>query len=522
MSKVLIFLSVFTLAASVWGQTKTYQSAIDQSFTIKKVAILPLLDNTKGIYSRPLTQRLNEILKGDRRFDVVSQDGGEEKSPEEIEDNSKLAEKRLRQLGTDAILISRLIKSTKGLSIRLSLVGGSEHLPIAVESLEDYQGFEISEVGRQLDLLTEKLLSRLPYQAVITSRQGQTVTLNAGTRHGLRPGDELYVILITGVERHPKFHFLTKVDREIMGKVKVVKSDESVSFAGIVSERSTNLIQPGFKISWSDFVTYPEPGLTRQGDFTQKLAERSDAPVVLGSEPREWTTGKGATFGKVALIAGISQASVATTLSAGDAPSATNPFSPMIRLDGEMWLDPHWQFNFALEQLAAKISNNLSGSSPSALNMQTQELGLLVGYNFLVDENDFWGPKFQAMAGLSRFSIFFDDSSPRAYSTKEYSGFAFGLGGAFPMRLDSGQRLLLGGRFLYYWQPTVSESPGSSGNATNQLSSFSVFMEYGLSERLALRADLGFKQASSSFSGGSGTSASANFTNLLGGCAFYF
>lgn len=519
--RVLSLLLTCLSSGPLLAQLKTYQSAVDQTLNLRAIAVVPMVDNVKSIYATPLTESLLQELQQDRRFDVVA--GPAPKlAPEDFEGDPKAVAAYLAPLKADALLTSRLVKGPRGLSLRLTLIAGSERLPMTQETLEDYSGFETADVKRQTSLLLNRLLSRLPYQAVVTSRQGQIVTLNAGARHGLKLNDDIFVVLITGVERHPKLKFITKVDREIMGKVRLEKVDDSVSFGSLVSERTANLVQAGFKATWSDPVTYPRAGVAEGGGLIPQIGERPEAPLAYGSGPREWTTGRDASFGKVALLAGIAQMGMSTSLSTGDTPSGSNSFSPLVRLDGQMWLDPRWQFDLVIEQMATKIPNELAGSSPGNLNLQMQELSLLLGYNFLVEPDDFWGPKFELMGGFSKTTLFIDDSNPRAHTSKEYGGFAFGLGGSFPVVTETDARWLLGGKFLYYWQPTLSESPASSGSDSNQITHFNLFAEYGISTRMAFRADVNFKQVSSSFSGGTSTSASANMVNLMAGAAFYF
>lgn len=518
---VLSLLLTCLSSGPVFAQIKTYQSAVDQTLNLKTIAIVPVVDNVKSIYANPLTETLTQALQQDRRFEIVTGPNPKH-APEDFEGNPKLVTAYLAPLKADALITSRLVKGTRGINLRLTLIAGTEHLPMAQEVLEDYPGFETEDVRRQMRQLLSQLLSRLPYQAIVTSRQGQIVTLNAGERHGLRLNDEIFIVLITGVERHPKFRFITKVDREIMGKVRLEKVDDSVSFGSLVSERTANLVQAGFKATWSDPVVYPRAGVTEGGGLVPGIGDRADSPTAYGDAPREWTTGANATFGKVALLAGIAQTQVSTSLANGNTPSGRNDFSPLVRIDGQMWLDPNWQFDLVIEQMATKIPNELAGSSPSNLNLQMQELTLLLGYNFLVEPEQFWGPKFELMGGFSKTTLFIDDSNPRAHTSKEYGGFAFGLGGSFPLVSETDARWLLGGKFLYYWQPTLSESPGESGSASNQITHFNLFAEYGISARMAFRTDVNFKQVSSSFSGGTANSSSTNMVNLMAGAAFYF
>lgn len=520
-SKASLLIFVTFASALGFAQTQTYRSSVDQNLSIRKILVLPMVDNVKGIYATPIGSHLLEVLNNDRRFEIEPVKSADLK-PESFEDKPELVQQLLKAQNAQGLLTSRLVRGPKGISVRMILFGGPEGLPLVQEKLEDFSGFETQDLMRQSEILAKNLLYRLPYQAVVTSRKGQMLTINAGAKHGLKVGDEAYVILISNVERHPKFKFLTKVDREIMGKLKIGKVDESVSFASLTGEREANLIQPGFKVSWSEMLRYPEAGLTQNGDLIPQLGERPEAGLAYGQSPREWRTGESASFGKVSLLAGITQTSISSAWNSGESPSSSNPLSPGIRLEGEMWLDPQWQMNLSIEQMATKLSNGISGSSPDSLNVQMQELGLSGSYNFLVEPENFWGPKFQVLAGFSKISIFVDDSSPRAYTSKDYSGLAFGLGGSFPLVTEGQSRLLLGGKFLYFWSPSLSESPTSSGSSTNKLSHFNIFLEYGLSRRMAFRGDLNFKQASSSFSDGTGSSASANFVSVMGGASFYF
>lgn len=501
------------------AQTQLLTSTVDQGLGVKRIAILPLVDNVSNIYAGPLTERIYEYLSKDRRFDVVKLDL-QKITPEKLEDEIPSAKALLQQVKSDALLVGRITKGPQGINMRLSLIGGSDMLPITQERLENYSGFDLEDMRAQTDLLMKGLLGRMPYQALVTSRQGQLITLNAGANHGLRVGDEIFAVLITGVKRHPKFKFITQVDREIMGKVKLSKVDESVSFGSLTAERTANLIQSGFKLTWSSMINYPETGITKSGDIVPRLSESPDAPVAYGDNPREWRTGQDASFGKVSLLVGFGQTSLASTHTNGTSPSGQNNFSPVIRIDGEMWLDPKWQLNIWLEQLATKIPN--SGSSPDPLSVQMQEMSFLVSHNFLTEEENFWGPKFQLLGGMSRLAIKLDDSNPRAHTGKEYSSLVIGLGGSFPILTETGSRYLLGGKFIYHLQPKLSENPTTSGSSSDTLTHFNVFLEYDIAKNLAFRSDLNFKQATSSFSGGTSSSASANFITLLAGATFYF
>lgn len=513
------FVSLFAVP-STFGQSQTYTSAIDDSLTIKKVMVIPLVDNVSSIYAKPLTEYLVQLVKDDRQWNLVGA-GGVAQGPEELADNPKSVLALLKKNKADALFAGRISKGPKGLSLHLEMIGGRDGLPLAQDTLEDFAGYETEDLRLQLKNLFENIKLMLPYQGLVLSRQGQVVTINLGERHGVKAGQEVLAVLVTSVLRHPKFHFITQAQREIMGRIRISKVDESISFGAITEERSANLIQPGFKVPVDRAKTYPDLPMTADGKLVPKLNDRADQPVAFGDQAREYQGVPQASFGRVDLLAGITSTNLSTTNTNSTSAQSTNPLSPTVQLEGEMWFDPRWQMNLDLTQMMAKVSNGLTGSTPDPLNLQFQQVDLAVGYNFLA-RDEFFGPKFQLQVGYSNTSLFIDDSTPRAHTSKTYSGLLLALGGSIPMQTETGRQYLLGGRFIYHLSPDVSESPGSSGSASNQINEFAVFGELTISPKLYLRGVLSFEQIGSSFSGGTSSSSSANFTTFLGGLGYMF
>lgn len=513
-------LLVLFVPLSTFGQAKSYSSSVDESLTVRTVTIVPFVDNLGGIYAKPLTEYLSSLIKEDRQWTLIKSSIPAQ-GPEELEENQKRILDLLKQTKADALFTGRVSKGPKGITVRITLIGGKEGLPLVRESLEDFSGFETEDLRFQTKRLFTNLKERLPYQALVMSRQGHLITLNLGERHGLKEGDELLVIMITKVERHPKFRFITKAVREIMGRIRVHKVDESVSFATLRNERTANLIQPGFKIARDDHLKYPDLATTADGKLVPRIGERADQEVALGDNPTEYTSVPRASFGRIGLLAGLGSTTLSSTHANGTSAQSVNLTSPVVMLEGEMWLDPRWQFNLDLTQSMVKVPNGLDGSTPDPLNSQRQQMALTFGYNFLARE-DFFGPKFQIQAGYTTASLYIDDSTPRAHTSKNYSGMSLAIGGSFPIETEAGNRFIVGGRFLYHLSPSLSESPAESGSATSQMNQFSFFGEMSLSPKLYLKGSLLFDQSSSSFSGGTSNSASAHFTSFLFGMGYMF
>ncbi len=521
-------LAALTLAPLFWAslavtQTKNYVSRIDAGLTVKSVVIVPLIDNVNGIYANPLTQELDTLLSTDRQWNLAKAPDLKAENPDVLEENQKRVLEIQKKYKVDALIGGRIFKTPKGVTIKLALIGGDEGLPMTSETIENFDGFETSDLKLQLAKAYAALKNKLPYQATVTSRQGQLVTVNVGKNHGAKVGEDLLVVLITKAERHPKFKFITSSEREILGKVRLSKVDDSISFGSVTTELTANLIQPGFKIARDQFLNYPGVA-TNGGKVLTSLDQRTDQQVAFGDNPTEWKPIQRGSFGKMGFLLGFTQTALETATVNGNSAVSENSFAPSVKIDGEIWIDPNWQVSIELEQLAAKVNNGYEGSVPSTpdpLNFQMQRTVGLGAYNFLAND-EFFGPKFHLMAGFGKISLFIDDSAPRAHTSKDYSALVFGLGGSLPFVLEDGKRISVGGRFLYHISPTLAESPVSSGSSADMVSDFLVYGEYGFSERLSLRADLEFKQISSSFSGGTANSSSANFIGILAGVGYQF
>lgn len=507
-----------SLLSQAQAQVKKYVSRIDAGLSIKSIVIVPLIDNVNGIYSGPLTEELKNLVTRDRQWSLVASPDLKSENPDVLEESQTRSQDILKKYKTDVLLSGRILKNEKGITLKLSLIGGEESWPLVNETLDNYPGFETQDLKNQIGRVFSSLKNRLPYQATVTSRQGQLVTVNIGKIHGARDGEELLPVLITKVDRHPRFKFITTSEREILGKIKLSKVDDSVSFGSVTSELTANLIQPGFKIARDQFLSYPGVS-ANSGKVLTQLDQRPDHDVAFGNNPKEWTPLQKGSFGKIGFLLGATQTALETSHTDGRFDTSALPFSPTVKIDGEIWIDPNWQVSLELEQLAARFKNS-AGSAPAYVNFQMQKVGALLAYNFLAN-GEFFGPKFHLMAGFGKLSTFIDDTFPQLHSAKNYNAFSVGLAGSLPFELENRKSITVGGRFLYHMSPTLEEST-SSGSSSNLYSDFMIYGEYGLTDRLSIRADLEFKQVSSSFSGGTANSSSGNFTSILAGVGYTF
>ena len=522
--------------AAVGGGGASYFSEVDERLTIRKVAVLPVSDNLDGIYARPVEAELIARVKASRQWDLVESGGGDAAPAmpptlTDLEENPAAFKRLAGSIEADAFIVATAGKGPSGLSIKVDLFLKDDGKLLAQEQLKDYGRFDLADVKAQVRTLFKKVAARIPYDGIVLSRQANRVTVNLGRADGLVVGQTLTVVQILKVARHPKFGFLVSAEKEIIGKVKVLKVDEGLSFGAVMSERERGAIKRFAKISGLDSVTYPEPSDLAAAAGGAGAPERADSDVSFGKGAREWLPIRPPAFGQVGFKLGVGQYNTSVNLQGVNNLQATSPFYPQLSLYGEIWLNPNWQVRADVLQGVITVDNPRAGSTPSQLNESLSRYQLTVGYNFLL-RDDFFGPKFQLNAGFMTYRSYVDDSQPLGLTTAAYSGFVIGIGGSMP--LTERKDWFLGGSTNLVLFPHLSESPASSGDSSsNTINDFSLFVERKMGENIRAVASIDVSLYSTTFSGtGSRTgpggvsetasTASQKLTSLNAGIAYLF
>jgi hypothetical protein len=517
-------------------QSATYVSRVDESLTIRKVAVLPVSDNTDGIYARPIEAQINSLVRESHRWDLIDTSTSNSASlptVSDLEEKPAVLQKAVKSIDADAFFIAAVSRGPNGMSIRLDLFLKKDGKLLTQELLKDHPRTEIPQLREQVRLMYNRLVNKLPYQGMILSRQGNRVTINLGKSDGLKKDQTVSAVQIISVQRHPKFNFLISTDKEILGQIKVLKVDETLSFGTIMNERERGAIARFAKITSLQPVEYGDPALLTS-DASGDLRQRPDAVVAFGEKPTEWVPTRPPAFGQVGLRLGLGTYNSSLNIS-GASPScceASSSFYPSIMLDGEIWINPKWIARAEITQGVLSGSNPRSGSSPATVNEAYSRYQLVVGYNFLL-KDDFFGPKIQVNAGLATASMKVDDSNPRGITSTSFSGALIGLMGMFPVTDD--KIWFVGGKFNLFLFPKLSETPiTSGGDPKASINDFSIFAQRKLGENLRAVGSLDFSLYSASYSGAGNrfqadnvtpeiaTSLSQRHTVLTGGIIYMF
>lgn len=501
--------------------TIPFVSAEDQELTVKSVTAVPFTDNIKGIYAKPLFKKFQELLNNDKSwsYEVAPETVS---VPLDLDEDPSTVKNLLGLTKSQGLFTFRITRGPKGLNGKLIFFVGPSGRPLLQEELSDYQGFEVADLEKQLTAMYERLKARMPYRGMVLSRRGQEVTINLGYKTGIKNNDEVSVVQVLKVQRHPKLQFMINTEKTILGKIKVFKTDEYLSFGHITYEREPGTIQVSSKLLPQDFVHYNEP-ILQNGKVIPGLENRKDRDLSYGNSPQEWLPQAPPQYGRIAILAGLGNYSISSSLSPS-AIDASSSFIPEIAVKGELWLSSEWNILYNIRQSVFSTTNPLAGSTPGTLNMSLSSYGVLGAYNFLMSE-DFFGPKIQLSGGYSSYDSHSDQSTPLAFTNMKYSGLVIGILGQFPLTEEI--PLDLGAQFNMFLSSGLSESVASGDSSDNSIRQFGFFGIYHLKSRFKIRGEINFEYYSTDFSGtGAGTHTSSNttqrLTSFMGGIEYLF
>jgi hypothetical protein len=494
-------------AASSNAGKNTYVSQADKLLTVHKLGVLPVTDNVNGLYSRYVENKLTGLIKSGHRFSLVEiKDADARPTLDDYESNQELIKRLGTKYGVDGLLGARVSKQSGGVDMTVDLFLTADGKLIAQEQITGDPRFEVTDLENKTADLYGKVINKLPYKGLVLSRQGNRVTIDVGAKDGIREGTIVTVEQIIAIKRHPKFHFLLSSEREIMGKIKIAKVDETLSFGVVLQEKDKGVIGLDSKVTGLDFVTYAEPAAN--GVLPPAGPEPLNDPVSFGKNPREWKPPEQPGYGKIGFTLGLGSFRDSITLL--DVPSNTqSSYSdnvtvyPQLKLSSEIWLTPHWYLGAGIQQGVLSVTNPQSGSSPTKLGANTAHYNLQLGYKFLLQQEDFWGPQINFHMGFAKYSLSVDASTPLTFTSMSYSGLVGGIGGSIPINVERTYYLNVNlDRYLF---PSLSETPASSGGTSdNSVTFFSFGGSRKLTPQFWIVAQLDFEFYFTTF-GGTGT-----------------
>lgn len=443
----------------------SYVSADDTDITIKSVAITAGRDNVQGIFSKPMTEELQNLVNNEHFFELLNSPLAGDFDLDELRATPKLVIDATTKAQTDGLLHLQISKGALGLRMELGLFTKTSGLLWAYSEFIEKQKFDHDYLRGVVKTLYEQIVGQLPYQGLILSRAGNKVTINRGALGGLRPDQEINVIQILSVQRHPQFKFATHVEKQIVGKIRLTQTDDTLSFGHILYEKEPQVIQPGMKLLMREPVAYPNLVSSKNEGIIEHLMGRPDGDVMMQGDAKEWVPQDVPTFARVHALLGWGEFNTSTHLATSGSQQGLTSFALNAQFDADLWINRTWFIRAGINQGSAQVKNPLSGSSPSVLNYSIQSTKLALGYDFEVDSS-VYGPRLQALLGLSQFHAKVTDSNPTSFTTTDYDSNTIGLVGYIPLD-ELNPKWGLGAEIWYHFNPSLDEKPVTSGDSDN-------------------------------------------------------
>jgi hypothetical protein len=475
------FISAVCLAQA--GASVEFKSADDELLNIQNIAVTNVIDNVSGVYSKNLTEWLMKRVDLDHQWNPISYNRKLESDYLEPEEASKI----MSETKSQALITSRILRGPQGMSFRMTLYVGDNGYPLIQESKISPKSNSLEEIKTEFKSLYELVHNRLPFDGEILSRNGNDVTINVGKNWNLKPGQTVEAVQILKIQRHPKLYFIVGAEKTILGKIKITKVDDFLSFGQITFEKEPKVLRVDTKILAARETYYPT-GIENINDPT------------FGKNPKEWAPVAPPQFGKIILLAGFGSYTQNSDLATNGGTSASSPISPTIKLDSEIWINQDWYLQFATMQSAFSLSNPITGDSPDSLSTTLSSYTIAGGHNWLLGP-DFFGPKMQLAFGIHQWVSDPDQSTQVAFTRMQFGGMYLGFQATFG--ISEGSPWDLGAQFKYYLTKNLTESKSSGNSSSINMIDFSVLAKYRKSIRMSYVGYIIFENYGAEFSGAS-------------------
>lgn len=521
---LILFFGVFAHAqATTTTKNKSpfpvkYISQIDQKIMLKSITLAPVYDNVRGIYAEPIQKLLIDLLQSDKvwgysEFPDINTKIFIEKYDSQPNDVLDVLGKTKAQ----GLLTAFIAKGPRGINAKLKLFTHDQGLILIEDSFQDINTFEISKLREMFVQMYHNIKSKLPYRGYVLSRRGIDVTLNLGSMNGIKPGQELILAQLLKLNRHPKLKLMIGAEKEIIAKLKVTKVEPYLSFAQIIFEKESGVVDIGAKVLPSDYVAYPVPKINEEGivigdtpadpkGFVPPTeAERLPKPAEeLGADLKAQKSrllDRENSFGIFTAQGLITQYSESTQLVSGVNPNSSNSFAPGLSLGLQLYFMKRLFFTDISTQISSfSGTNSLAGSTPNQLSFTLTRYTALIGMDYMLDDASSANSiKLSGALGFASTKTGVSTSTPTSLTSTQTDGFLVQAKASMPWSTESG--LNIGGRLELFLSPRFSESPVNSGSAKVNITSLGLFGIYPYSDKINIRADFGISNISVSFSG---------------------
>lgn len=476
------------------------------SLRIKKIFIFPSIDDISGIVAPKLDAKLNELFLKNSRFNVVRDPqvlkalSPDELSYPKVAQNQAVHREAARVTGTDTTVLLRThnVGSDTEMTLELRDANG-ELLYSESGTIPGYSSMEAR--WGLIQQLFETTLKKIPFDGSVTGRTVNTVTLDLGAGKVMN-GDELEIVRIVSVQRHPLLRTLVGTDYVRVGRVKVTNVDRALSFANVVEEFPGESITSGNKLlTRGKLITQhvdanPEEKkeIIRGGEKISKPQEDPTENLLRGDfdkpKPRYGYVGANLFYGS--LSHSQRQSGNQTDVSGAGLGGG---------LDGELWVTRNWIANVAYYIQKASLSGNGLMVGDTTWN----RFEGFAGYRFIPTGTD--GLAVSGFLGYQTQK--FDIPSVGTVAGRKYSGVALKIEADVPFLNKN--RLTTG----FGFQPfsTMTELATSLGTPDGgNVIFFHLDWNYQVADLIWARLGVNFDSASGSYIGATSSVTNKRFS----------
>src|SRR4030067_1082820 len=260
MRKYLILISLIYLFLS----QPLNASEIGDELIFKRIALFELEDKTAEGYGRVVSSSLRDNISDSVRFEIVMPE--EQKIPSSRKEAIKIGKK----LKADAVIHGSSKMEDDILKISLEMINVKNGSTFATES-KWIKGKPTEEIiEKNIKELTTKLMSRIPYKALVTNVKEEEIIINAGRFHGIDEGSRLSIFEIKGIKRHPFTNEIINIEREDIGELTAVRVEDAITSAKIKEIKKGKRAEVNNKIDFKPSLKVIADNSQRKKEFLTK------------------------------------------------------------------------------------------------------------------------------------------------------------------------------------------------------------------------------------------------------------
>ncbi|MBC7692189.1 MAG: hypothetical protein H7222_10500 [Methylotenera sp.] len=465
---------------------------LDRQYSLETVGVLRSWDNVDGLFADYVTTAYKDFFARQSRFklqDLTKADVilAKSKIPyNKLIDDTEVLSQVARSMHSESIIRTKIYKEGPRYRFVVDWLHAPQIQMLATDTftLEESTDSGITEFRGALEKSLLRMIGQLPFQANVTGRDQDSVTVNIGASSQLKKGDTLITATLEEVRRHPLLHTIVEWRLVRTGRVIVDEVDESIAFCKVKEEEYGRQIARFQKVV--QIIPTSDASVPASPDTDELARQRAFAePPRLGwISPGLW-------------IGGLSRQSSSLNGTKG---KTGGGFLFGVKGEGQLWFDRQWFGELSLKYGSAGYSHkdivtNVESGDGSA---SVTQFKIDTGYTYHLTP-DFFGPKAWAKVGYESTSYNFTLSPSEGTSPTSFTGLFLSIGGDLPLRGEYGALLNLDFGILGSGNESGRFNGASSGASSVD---FFVGGYYRMNRRFDIKVGLDFMGQNIDFNNG--------------------